>query len=134
MSTARAGLLLMVLAWPSFAASQAGSFTELVPIPAGAFTMGSASGPDDERPEHRIELPAFAIERTSVTNRQFAEALYVNTLGRAADQADYWTAQLDAGMARSTVVLAFSESAEHINLTASNIGGKSPGEFGILFA
>ena len=72
----------------------------------------------------------------SLSNRQFADALYRNTLDRPADAAglDYWTTQLDAGMARSTVVLAFSESAEHINLTASNIGGESPGEFGILFA
>jgi iron(II)-dependent oxidoreductase len=75
---ARLGLALMVVASPSIVASQAGSLTELVPIPAGPFTMGSASGPDDERPEHRIEVPAFAIERTPVTNRQFAEFLNAN--------------------------------------------------------
>ena len=50
-------------------------FTELVPVPAGPFTMGSASGPADERPSHNVDLSAFSIERTPVTNRQFAEFL-----------------------------------------------------------
>ena len=72
----------------------------------------------------------------SLNNRQFADALYRNTLDRPSDQAglDYWTGQLDGGMARSTVVLAFSESREHISLTASTIQSDNPGEFGILFA
>jgi hypothetical protein len=32
------------------------------------------------------------------------------------------------------VVLAFSESAEHVALTAGAIGGEAPAEFGLLFA
>ena len=66
----------------------------------------------------------------------FVNALYVNTLDRPADQAglDFWTGQLDAGAERSAVVLAFSESAEHLALTAPAIGGENPAEFGILFA
>ena len=35
---------------------------------------------------------------------------------------------------RAAVVLAFSESAEHVSLTAGSIGGENPAEFGILFA
>jgi iron(II)-dependent oxidoreductase len=68
-------LTLLLAIRPSSLESQGGSFTALVPIPAGAFTMGSASGPADERPEHRVELQAYSIERTPVTNRQFAEFL-----------------------------------------------------------
>ena len=82
-------------------------------------------------------LPAgLDYARYLATNRQFAEALYVKSLDRPADQAglDYWAGQLDAGVARSTVVLAFSESAEHVNLTSANIGGENPGEYGIVFA
>lgn len=79
MSLARVVLALILFVWPSSAGSQSGSFTELVSIPAGAFTMGSASGPADERPEHRVDLPAYAIERTPVTNRQFAE--FLNAIG-----------------------------------------------------
>jgi iron(II)-dependent oxidoreductase len=37
--------------------------------------MGSDDGPADERPAHRVELPAFSIDRTPVTNRQFARFL-----------------------------------------------------------
>ena len=78
----------------------------------------------------------FRAKYGSLDNRGFADALYVNTLDRAADEAglDYWTGQLDGGMARSAVVLAFSESAEHVNLTARGIQSENPGEFGILFA
>ena len=72
----------------------------------------------------------------ATTNRQFADALYRNALDRAPEQVglDYWTGQLDAGVPRLKVVLAFSESAEHIGLTAHNVQSESPGEFGILFA
>ena len=69
-------------------------------------------------------------------NRDFANALYVNTLDRPADQAglDHWTGVLNSGVSRAEVVLAFSESAEHIALTAANIQSESPGQYGILFA
>ncbi len=73
----------------------------------------------------------------ALDNRGFADALYVNTLDRAADQAglDYWTGVLDRGAAsRAQVVLAFSESAEHVALTADSIQSENPGQFGILFA
>jgi len=78
----------------------------------------------------------FRAQYGSLNNRQFADALYVNSLDRPSDQAglDFWTAQLDAGAARSAVVLAFSESAEHVALTAADIQSEDPGEFGILFA
>ncbi len=45
---------------------------EMVRIPAGPFMMGSAEGPTDERPAHRVTLPAFSIDRYPVTNAQFA--------------------------------------------------------------
>jgi hypothetical protein len=78
----------------------------------------------------------FRAQYGNLGNRDFADALYVNTLDRPADQAglDFWTGRLDAGVARSEVVLAFSESAEHIALTAPAIGGEARGEHGILFA
>ena len=65
-------------------------------------------------------------------HREFADALYRNTLHRAPDQAglDHWSAALEAGAGRAAVVLAFSESAEHVALTAPEIEGGG----GILFA
>ena len=78
----------------------------------------------------------FRARYGGLDNRQFADALYVNSLDRSSDQAglEFWAARLDAGVARSAVVLAFSESAEHVALTAANVQSESPGEFGILFA
>lgn len=43
-------------------------------IPAGAFTMGTDTDPwalDNERPAHRVDLPAYAIDATPVTNGQY---------------------------------------------------------------
>ena len=48
---------------------------DMVQVPAGPFNMGSDDGPDDERPAHRLDLPAFAIDRWPVINAQFAEFL-----------------------------------------------------------
>ena len=70
-------------------------------------------------------------------SRDFADALYVNTLDRAGDQGglDHWTRALDTGAAsRAQVVLAFSESAEHVALTAADIQSETPGQYGIVFA
>jgi iron(II)-dependent oxidoreductase len=44
---------------------------ELVEVPAGAFELGAPASRfayDNERPRHRVELPAFSIGRTPVTN------------------------------------------------------------------
>ena len=39
----------------------------VVAIPAGGFLMGSTHGDEDETPVHRVQLDAFAIQRTEVT-------------------------------------------------------------------
>ncbi|MFC4605496.1 ergothioneine biosynthesis protein EgtB [Rhodococcus kronopolitis] len=49
-----------------------------VVVPAGEFTMGTSTDPwalDNERPAHRVALPAFAIDAAPVTNGQFLEFL-----------------------------------------------------------
>ena len=78
----------------------------------------------------------FKGQYGALGNRDFANALYVNTLDRAADQAglDHWTNVLNSGVSRAEVVLAFSESQEHVALTAANIQSENPGQYGILFA
>jgi sulfatase modifying factor 1 len=45
---------------------------ETVLIPAGTFTMGRDDGPADERPSHEVVLAGFWMDRTEVTNAQFA--------------------------------------------------------------
>ena len=78
----------------------------------------------------------FKGQYGNLANRDFANALYVNTLDRAADQAglDHWTGVLNSGVSRAEVVLAFSESAEHVALTAANVQSEAPGQYGLLFA
>lgn len=55
------------------------SRSEMVAIPAGAFSMGSNDGPDDERPVHQVHVVAFEIDRLPVTNARFAE--FLNAIG-----------------------------------------------------
>jgi iron(II)-dependent oxidoreductase len=62
--------------------------TELVPIPAGPFTMGRDGGLADERPSHRVDLAAFSIDRTPVTNEQ--AAAFLNARGPAGPKGEAW--------------------------------------------
>ena len=48
------------------------SMSSLVRIPAGRHRIGSDRFYPEEAPSREIELPAFQIERTPVTNREFA--------------------------------------------------------------
>ena len=44
----------------------------MVSVPAGVFLMGSDAGDDDERPQRRVTVAAFTIDRTEVTTRAYA--------------------------------------------------------------
>lgn len=44
-----------------------GRYAGMVLIPAGPFTMGRNDGPDEEKPAHRVFLPAYYIDRNLVT-------------------------------------------------------------------
>jgi formylglycine-generating enzyme len=45
---------------------------DMVVIGGGKFTMGSIDGNDDERPIHDVRVREFWMDRTEVTNEQFA--------------------------------------------------------------
>lgn len=60
-------------------------------IAAGAFTMGTGDDAwayDNERPAHRVELPAFHIDTAPVTNRAYQAFM----ADGGYDAARYWTA------------------------------------------
>ncbi|GMV33096.1 MAG: hypothetical protein AMXMBFR60_09250 [Chloroflexota bacterium] len=47
----------------------------LVYVPAGEFTMGSDTGSSDEQPVHQVDLDAFWIDQTEVTNAMYAKCV-----------------------------------------------------------
>ncbi len=50
----------------------------MLAVPAGTYTLGRDDGPRAEQPAHAIDVAAFRIDRTEVTNAAFAE--YLNAL------------------------------------------------------
>jgi sulfatase modifying factor 1 len=52
-------------------------------VQAGAFWMGSDDGPENERPEHRVFVRDFWMDRHKVTNREFAALLNARGTRRA---------------------------------------------------
>lgn len=72
----RSAAAAFMLVW-SLAAH--GAADALALIPAGPFTMGSDTGPEDERPAHVVTLREFAIDRLPVTNADFAA--FLNAVG-----------------------------------------------------
>ena len=69
------GILLGIAAASASHAAAPAAGSEMVTVPAGPFTMGSNTGPQDERPAHQVTLATFAIDRLPVTNARFAEFL-----------------------------------------------------------
>lgn len=63
----------------AFASGPPVASTDMIAIPAGAFTMGSGTGPADARPAHKVDLPAFSVDKLPVTNAQFAA--FLNAVG-----------------------------------------------------
>jgi hypothetical protein len=65
-----------------------------------------------------------------LSNKQFVEHLYHNVLDRNgdADGVSYWTGRLDAGVARSEVLLSFADSQENV----SNIGMAYPNDWAVF--
>jgi len=72
----------------AFAVSDAKFLADMVTIPTGPFTMGGNAGPEDERPQHRVVLGEFLIDRIKVTNAQFAG--FINARGTHAADGQRW--------------------------------------------
>lgn len=52
---------------------------DLLEIPSGTFQMGRNDGPPQERPEHSVTVSKFYMDRTEVTNAEYAE--FVRDMG-----------------------------------------------------
>ncbi|NYI06389.1 ergothioneine biosynthesis protein EgtB [Allostreptomyces psammosilenae] len=70
----RAGAPVLRAAAPPSAPADAATLPAEVVVPGGPFTMGTSTEPwalDNERPAHRVHVPAFAIDTTPVTNAAY---------------------------------------------------------------
>src|SRR5215472_4440831 len=67
--------------------------SNMVSIPGGSFVMGSDAHYAEEAPAHRVTVDAFSIDRTAVTNDDFARFVtatgYVTSAERAPRAEDY---------------------------------------------
>lgn len=76
------GIIIFALALMTAAISMSANSKQpedMVRVAGGAFLMGSKDGAEDERPQHSVDVAAFFIDRTKVTNSQFAE--FLNDIG-----------------------------------------------------
>jgi iron(II)-dependent oxidoreductase len=71
-----------------YAAADSKNSSEMVRVPGGMFLMGSSDGPDDERPQHQVNVAEFLIDRTPVTSAQFAQ--FLNAKGTQAVDGQRW--------------------------------------------
>jgi len=69
---------------------------EMVLVPGGRFLMGSAKDDEmaypSEQPQHEVELGAFWIARTAVTNAQYREYMEANP---GVKEPEYWSDRSD---------------------------------------
>ena len=58
----------------------------MVPIPAGEFTMGSASGPKDEKTAHKVRVDAFWMQAHEVTWDEYRLFMFASQGGETASK------------------------------------------------
>ena len=98
-----------------------------------ASALGAGSLGLQDMADGFVASPEFQAVYGTLLNREFVAEIYTNTLRRPGDAGgiEYWTARLNEGATRAGLVVGFSESAEHRDLTAANIMGDTPGRYGI---
>ena len=109
----------------------------MVWIPGGEFSMGAQDPPDvhdmvgmqattDSRPIHRVYVDGFWMDRTEVTNAQFAafvtETGYVTVAERTPRAADFPGVPADALVAGSVV---FSPPDHAVPIDNRSSGGRT---------
>lgn len=89
----RLGLATSLVTLP--AATDGSVTSDMLKVPGGTFTMGADGiGEKDEQPAHAVELDAFWLDRTEVTNRRYLECV---AAGRCAPFRDDVARRFGAG-------------------------------------
>lgn len=98
-------------------------------IESGQLTLNQAAASS-------IVSPEFQSRYGTLDDASFITLLYHNALHRDPDQGGMatWTYALSHGMPRSDLVVAVSESAEHMTATAQTIVNEGAGHYDILIA
>ncbi|MBN1592764.1 MAG: SUMF1/EgtB/PvdO family nonheme iron enzyme [Candidatus Coatesbacteria bacterium] len=79
--TSAGGLDIIVMDTVEFSIGQSGPLTDInmISIPAGSFVMGSPESEEgrrnDEGPQRTVELPAFMISETEITEKQWEDVM-----------------------------------------------------------
>jgi formylglycine-generating enzyme required for sulfatase activity len=81
----------------------------MVYVPAGEFIMGSNSGAPDERPVHTVNLDAFWVDQTEVTNAMYAKCVRDGVCNKPTNTLHY----LNGGYANHPVVYIFWRDAKN---------------------
>jgi formylglycine-generating enzyme required for sulfatase activity len=82
----------------------------MVRVPAGEFVMGRDTGSGDERPQRRVMLDEFYIDRTEVTNAQFKA--YCDATNRLYPANPGWSEDYFLGAPTSPVVNVTFDQAQ----------------------
>ena len=88
----RAGPAVLSAPPPPPAPADAAALPAEVYVPGGPFTMGTSTEPwalDNERPAHLVDVPAFYLDTTPVTNAAYAEFI----ADGGYDDPRWWTAE-----------------------------------------
>ena len=94
-------------------------------ISEGPFTMGSNSGPDDEKPEHTIFLKSFFIDILPISNADFARFLNQQGLQNRQGETFYDDQDSDAKIhRRNSIWQADIASASHAVNEVSWVGAR----------
>ena len=91
-------------------------------VPAGAFIMGSAQGSASEQPAHRVDLDAFWIMRTEVTNAQYGRCVDAGVC--TAPHSDQWQETRKASPSHPVTYVDWTQAAVY----AKWVGGSLPTE------
>lgn len=83
---------------------------KMVLVSAGNFPMGSDAGEDISKPAHQVDLPAFYIDQTEVTNAQYKE--FCDATNRPFPAPQYWNENYFSARPNAPVVGVSFEDAK----------------------
>ncbi len=90
----------------------------MLPVPAGEFLMGDASGRPDEQPEHRVYVSAFRMAACPVTNREYAAFLAATSH----EEPRFWHEAAFASPLQPVVGVSWDEAVAYCAWLSSETG------------